>query len=685
MFMPHQSRPVPDFPPTWVSPGTALSLPPDLIDAVRQVTAGQGRHDIWNGFSAGRISKYGHPERHVLFEIRLSPDPFPDLDPATTEVDLPGHGRIHIGLVDDGGDCHALHAARAWSNPSLSEGVIAQDPLGQVWFQGRIQGQSDIVTSRILPDVLPVLALSGEEGSILPHLPAKGRFQISLQGWVLEACDGWVSPEPEDADLKSLKDHIERFVARQKKVTEIIERHLTDERLEALLIGREFPIRKGIVPAWENHAHRQPFDEALGKLSRELMEEMRRSGLLARCPNNGPRDVRGITSWNDWLDGRFDGGPDRKRDAFFWSEQILDEAPAFRLIDACIYAADIDARDHVRQILTPGAKWASDEPDLPVDRDAFGIFKERARAAVLESFIADRDIRARMMSSSTSLQDHLSGDYLQLQGSFLEPVLCARARGREKPVPLPSLDPPKVARHLEMSLPSGVLVMADWLRIPGFTEAVEAICDGDRYEIGSAAGLDTRAKDYFEKMGLAIVQVGNTSPAAFADTPGIWRMGYVDEDNKAFWTSGGARTKLAMPEQAWKTCTDLWANIFADREVILDVLMVSGLYRDRDAAGSALQNYADTTYGVSIVELGVDKLHLYLPTGAAELKRRFAKEFRAAEIKTPKWREDSYILSAEPLRVDASLLEDSTWAEGRIEVSKAGRGQAPENENDPAP
>lgn len=669
MFMHHQSRPVPELPPIRVSPDTGLSLSQDLLDAVRQMTAGQGRHDIWNGFTAGRVSKYGNPERHVLSEIRLSPDPFPDLDPELTAVDLPGRGGVHIGLVDEPGDCHGLNAARAWSNPYFSEGVIAQDPLGQVWFQGKVQGQPDMVTSRILPDVLPVLALSGEEGSILPHLPTKGRFQISPQGWVLEACDGWVSPDLEDADLKALEDHMQRFVARQEKVTEIVERHLSDERLEALRIGREFPIPKGMVPAWENHAHRKPFEEALGKLSRELMEEMRAAGLLARCPNNGPRDVRGITSWNDWLDGRFDGGPDRKRDAYFWSEQLLDEAPAFRLIDACIYAADFDCHN----------------VHLPADRESFDRFKGLARAAVLESFIADRDVRARMLSSSASLQDHLSGDYLQLQGSFLAPVLCARARGRETPVPLPSLDPPKVARHLEMSMPSGVLVMADWLRVPGFTEAVKRICDGDRYEIGSAAGLDARAKDYFEKMGLAIVQVGNTSPAAYADTPGVWRMGYVDEDNKAFWTPGGERTKLQRPVQAWKTCTDLWANIFADREVILDILMVSGLYPDRDAAGSALQDYADTTYGVSIVDLGVEKLHLYLPTGAADLKGRFMKEFRAAEIKTPKWREDRYILSAEPLTVDVGLLEDCSWSEGRIEAVQAGREPAPENANDPAP
>jgi len=249
MFMPHQSRPVPELPPIRVPPDASLSLTRDLLDAVRQLTAVQGTHDIWNGFTAGRVSTYGNPERHVLSEIRISPDPFDGLDPATTEVDFPGHGSVHIGLVDEAGDFHALSAARAWSNPFLSEGVIAQDRLGQVWFQGKLDGQPDFVTSRILPDVLPVLALSGEEGSILPHLPAKGRFQISPQGWVLEACDSWASPEPGDADLKNLEDHMERFVARQEKVTEIIERHLTDERLEALLISREFPIQKGIVPA----------------------------------------------------------------------------------------------------------------------------------------------------------------------------------------------------------------------------------------------------------------------------------------------------------------------------------------------------------------------------------------------------------------------------------------------------
>lgn len=96
--------------------------------------------------------------------------------------------------------------------------------------------------------------------------------------------------------------------------------------------------------------------------------------------------------------------------------------------------------------------------------------------------------------------------------------------------------------------------------------------------------------------------------------------------------------------------------------MILDVLMASERYPDRSDARAALDAYAEE-YGVSMVDLGVDHLNLYVPTGYGVRKGDFNEVFRAAELEPAEWREDAYVLSAAPLTVDPELLEACDWRE----------------------
>jgi len=75
-----------------------------------------------------------------------------------------------------------------------------------------------------------------------------------------------------------------------------------------------------------------------------------------------------------------------------------------------------------------------------------------------------------------------------------------------------------------------------------------------------------------------------------------------------------------------------------------------------------LTEYAEG-YGVSMTDLGVDRLHLYLPTGHGVHVGDFNEVFRAAELEPAEWREDAYVLSTTPLTVDPAILAPCDWRE----------------------
>lgn len=457
-----------------------------------------------------------------------------------------------------------------------------------------------------------------------------------------------------------------------ERVEAVCDRHLPPGALSFLKEGVRFPVDKD---SFGKHI-RAAFGLG-GKaimLVRTMMEEMRDLGLLSPCPNNGPRGVSEFKAWNDWLEGH----PDPK------AIHYLERTPAFDVLHHALTSALVGVSLNKERRLSPDGK---------ID------FARRLRIELDESevdaILADATGQARSLFTGKTqfirLRDYrcrLTGMNVDPGSSPLAPVLHGFEPGSRKEVRLDEIEPARPIRHLELPLPSGRLAMSDWFRVDGFNEGIEAILGADLYEINYAKGLDERAHDYFTRLGLVIIQVGNTSPWAYAEGADIWRMGRVNEDHDLFWTKDGDPNGVARPEPAWVTCTDLWANVMADHERIVDILMASGRYGGRSQAGRAIADHCETTYGVSTVDIGARVLHVYSQTGGGYGAGTFDSQFSAPEIERRDWQEDHYILSGRPLSVPDVLLEKHDWTAGSIDpaVLRALHGtRLPVTEGSPAP
>lgn len=657
--MRHQTARFPDYPPLVAT----SEIRSDLLPALSRQIALNDLHDPYNRFSVEGEERWGRPTRFRLAEIRVGRVPFERVPAEETRF-----ASVHILFVTDKGGLFGINRCRPGAVGTEHDGVLTTDRKGRVWFCGERadpDAPAAVLTGseRLRPvpvDVAPIFAETALKGaSLTDRLPASGRFDLGSQGELL-----WADRlDPVDPTLHDrISDRVTALVDREDRIRRIAERHFGEGSLDGLLLGREFPVTGGLIPAHHAFDARKAFDTELFRVTRGFLEELRAEGLLAPCPNNGPRGVGPLEAWNRWLAGAYDAPPEARDREDRYGEHRLADAPGFRTVSNCLIRAVVETERRVWERNHPGERYGSGSKEDPVDRaDVEAGFRD-ACARIITAY-AEEETTDNI--GFMDLQGRQTSERFMLERSFLTPVLCAVPSDyASDPVPLPPLEAPRSVRHLELSLPSGTLVMADWFRIDGFNEGLRALLGGeDDFEINYADGLDARARAYFERAGLVIVQVGNTSPAAYADTPGVWRMGHVDEDHDAFWTEEGEpRPNLTAPEPVWRTCTDLWANTFADREVILDILMASEKYPDRADALSAFDAYAQE-YGVSVTELGVDRIHLYVPTGHGVQAEDFSAVFRAAEITPADWREDAYVLSATPLTVEPDLLAPCDWRE----------------------
>lgn len=635
----HNHKPYPPLPPV----ESHLPLSDAQITQIRTATALAGLHNVYNvARTLNKLNKWGSPEQIRVTAYVVSDQP---IDGVPAEDSLDPTSGLHIAFRDEDNALTGHTQAtgeRVREAPTFRAGVLLKDRKGRGWFHDFIDDTLTPVTLNT-PPIMKDLVLNGQELADLT--PVFGEFQIEYQN--IRAMQGDLIPvdHPEPLDAR-----IDEILDRENQIAGIVADRLTEDAFGRVIDTLTFPTKQGIFPAHDDFDVRERFDEALDQLAWDVLVPIRDAGLCAPCPNNGPRAVRGMQIWDAFLEGRLDGDEDTlKGDDRLWKAWI-DLAPAFKVFQMALIRVSMDAEDAKFKTLYPGV-----ERDHGSDRQRIPFTREDAMAV----FPAFRDKMVEMLSYEeedalldADLRDGQSGDKLVLVESILKPVL---AHWKDRKTPLPSLDAPKTVRHYTLTLPTGRLAMADYFRIPGFKDSLEKIVgedeDGVYYDINNVDGLNQRAHDYLTKAGIAIVQVGNSSPQAYADGKGIWRMGRVSDES----------TKNAGMTPAWRTCTDLWANTFASPEAIVNVLMQSGLYETEIDAEQALKDYCEETYGAHIINLGIETLHVYAPTGDLERKHGDLKGVGKGVLTRDKHWKHQYVLADRELIVDPKVLSREVW------------------------
>lgn len=632
---------------------------------LRKLTAGAQAHSCFNLFKADREDgKYG-PTRFRAVEILVRRAPIADINPDLSDVDLLGQ-TCYVALtgVEDGEDERRhfpLRACAGLGRPERIQGAILRDRKDRHWLlditeMGKRTRSDPPPIRRIADEIPPVARFLTFDDSLVTPVYMRGPMTLD---WNQLLSVDFAAPgalrrrEPSDPYAKILGDWVDERLAHEDLIEKGLADVVTDAACEAVLrAGKE-------DPALPHHKQRDARIRAVDTLARAMLESLRSVGACAPCPNAFGREISEIDAWNAWLEGKFDAVAENDYETR-WFERDLERSPLHSTLGYLQFSLTLDREKQIWGRENPGEQFPySSDREFTFTAQDFSEMASQLRQDLIEAVIEGSDRAAPGKAELTSRQ---TGERHGFTGHFLRPVLCSFKESLSRyPRPLANLEanPPSL-RHLEIPLPSGRLAMADWFRIPGFTDAVEKICDEEHYEINYATGVDARAKDYFEKMGIAIVQVGNTSPYAYQVQPGTWYMGHVHEDDDAYWNEADESIR-PIPKESWTTCTDLWANTFADVEAIADVLMASERYETREAAIEAIESYCADSYGANIIEIDTPTLHLYMPTGYGGHKGNFDKVFNARGIEPFPASETHYVISTTPLDVDRDLFEAHDW------------------------
>jgi hypothetical protein len=202
------------------------------------------------------------------------------------------------------------------------------------------------------------------------------------------------------------------------------------------------------------------------------------------------------------------------------------------------------------------------------------------------------DLEACMDSGTSDLlwagedKDFVSGEDISFVLSDWNLVVGRRIRDwRNRPAgsvlePIEDLEPVRL-HQVEIDVPSGRLLIAEWFHVDGFTDLVD---EGDPWRGGSHAENESDAERYVSTHGFVSVSTARRCLTVFrkGDTLGI---GHHDEDGDHPKPKGCRRVASFM--------VDLRKVTMSDRSVLVDVLrkvhpdddveaMVANIERDRD-------------------------------------------------------------------------------------------------------
>jgi hypothetical protein len=206
--------------------------------------------------------------------------------------------------------------------------------------------------------------------------------------------------------------------------------------------------------------------------------------------------------------------------------------------------------------LNPPASLQQKLGSLPEDarmRAAYADLVERADAG---SFLRGPDIRCDVCGA-------------RLRAGFKDWNITLTTSRYQEPDHLAPCAYTPGLKEVTLQVTSGELLIADWFRIEGFTDIVDA--EKLDFEINFAAGKVEQTQYYADAYGFVSVSVGNSMPAVYVNTAkdrvvvGRMREDIDEEDYQSADSWGDFSTE-------GRVCTDLWWTTAIDRQRLIDIL-----------------------------------------------------------------------------------------------------------------
>ena len=403
-------------------------------------------------------------------------------------------------------------------------------------------------------------------------------------------------------------------------IRKIVLQHLRTEILSPLNGKPEFPcsfddLKELLNSILKKSGHSTPAGIAM----MAILQDLRTRDLVIACTNNGPRHVACMEAWNAWVKNG--------TEAEHLSREALYRAPAFMTLQNCI-SSQIEQLSINLYTETPCS-----ENDF---NQALDEIRENT-ALVL----------AGLKTETTFTPDRrdqciLTGHGLTYGADPLAPCLM------EFDKILPLLKTPPLVRHIILDLPSEELIAGQFNRIRGFEKGLRALVGTGTSAIiqamKHAMTYDVQMKKCIRKTGMAVLRCDNMSDTRFSPLQDhIWCAGYPAGRNQ--------------------TGTSPGLMYFADPEILVDVIMKSGLYSRRSTAKLEMETCLEhPDYGINCLPIpNIRTLNIYAPSGYSILQGNGLRDFRAEGFSNETTEYPCGLFSAIPLEVSDEIMGAESW------------------------
>ncbi|MEP3669363.1 MAG: hypothetical protein ABJN42_21810 [Roseibium sp.] len=345
--------------------------------------------------------------------------------------------------------------------------------------------------------------------------------------------------------------------------------------------------------------------DTIDRLHMPVLTGLRDAGVLSPCKNLGDRKIHRAIAWNRFVEGG------------------ADAVGRFERADLAMAALPRSAN---LAALNGAISVLGQDEDL-----AFHIVpQDLADRAIEAAESALRDVysgKNALALTGVCMQCDITKARLEWGGSGFAPLL------QEDGQPVEKLEIPRIAQHIFMPSPSGMIVM---IPAPSAIPLLDAALD----RLGE--DQQQRAEDLYRTFGA----IENTVSATFSSLlqyDGIHRFSSL--------------SRGIHPKEKTQYTGEFWGPLLIDQGQLSKIVRDgSPSTEDAMATLGAILKSSDT---VRINTESQGGLHIYIPV--PNMETSFGNNFRAAGIPISERIHDHMILSDKSLRVDSALIKEIDW------------------------